>query len=74
MDPITQYHNAIVEAINKIVEKERESIARAAALLADKNCRGSAHLCHWNWGTLSERSGRVILESRGPRSQKWGQA
>lgn len=36
MDPITQYHNAIVEAINKIVEKERESIARAATLLADK--------------------------------------
>jgi uncharacterized phosphosugar-binding protein len=36
MDPITQYRNAIVEAINKIVEKEQESIARAAALLADK--------------------------------------
>jgi uncharacterized phosphosugar-binding protein len=36
MDPIIQYRNAIVEAIHKIVEKERASIAKAAALLADK--------------------------------------
>ncbi len=36
MNPIDQYHKAITEAIGKIVEREQESISRAAALLADK--------------------------------------
>lgn len=36
MDPIKQYHKAIVEAINRIVDQERESIGKAAVLLADK--------------------------------------
>lgn len=36
MNPISQYHEAVAEAIDKIAERERESISEAADLLADK--------------------------------------